>query len=50
MSFEEQNSAPIKDSARNIIGKENILKTQIRLEEENGEKLKANKTEYIRVS
>jgi alpha-tubulin suppressor-like RCC1 family protein len=29
---------------------ENILKTQIRLEEENGEKVKANKTEYIRVS
>jgi hypothetical protein len=38
INFEEQNSAPIPDSARNRIGKENIIKTQTRLEEEkNGE-------------
>jgi alpha-tubulin suppressor-like RCC1 family protein len=40
INFEEQNSVPI------LLREENILKTQIRLEEENGEKVKANKTEY----
>jgi alpha-tubulin suppressor-like RCC1 family protein len=43
--FEDLNSVPIL-----LREEENILKTQIRLEEENGEKVKANKTEYIRVS
>ncbi len=38
---EDLNSVPIL-----LREQENILKTQIRLEEENGEKVKANKTEY----
>ncbi len=37
INFEDQKSAPIPDSARNR--KENILQTQTRLEEENGEKV-----------
>ncbi len=40
INFEEKNSVPI------LLQEENILKTQIRPEEENGEKVKANKTEY----
>jgi alpha-tubulin suppressor-like RCC1 family protein len=41
INIEEQNSVPIL-----LREQENILKTQIRPEEENGEKVKANKTEY----
>ncbi len=42
INFEEQNSVPII-----LREKENVLKTRIRLEKENGEKVKANKTDNI---
>jgi hypothetical protein len=41
INFEEQNSVPII-----LREQENIFKTQIRLEEKNGEKVKVNKTGY----
>jgi hypothetical protein len=41
INFEEQNSVPTP-----LRQQENIVKTQVRLEEENEEKVKANKTEH----